>query len=177
MTVSTGLVTASTDPSAEKGIPSSKVSTKDFVFRNQQRRTFLSVGEERFVHPFTKGKRYETLRVSDYMSCADGGTGDHLRPKAPCAGPICGANSWPYGITVQLVPASKSDCSSHGPRAVSIRAAETCADKSAASGSISGAHWAQGRARLIRNLFPHPRARFEIQTDMQTEPRDRKPFG
>ena len=22
------------------------------------------------------------------MSCADGGTGDHLRPKAPCAGPL-----------------------------------------------------------------------------------------
>ena len=32
---------------------------------------------------------------------------------APCAGPICGANSWPYGITVQLVPESKFESASH----------------------------------------------------------------
>ena len=32
---------------------------------------------------------------------------------APPEGPICGANSWPYGITVQLVPESKFDLVSH----------------------------------------------------------------
>jgi len=63
---------------------------------------------------------------------------------APPEGPICGANSWPYSIRRQLVPTSKSDCASHGPRAICVRAAETCADKSAASGRDSGAHWAQG---------------------------------
>ena len=70
-----------------------------------------------------------------YVPARDGGTGDHLMAdeccfanSAPCTGPICGANSWPYGITVQLVPESKIDCASH----VLVRAAETCADKSAA---------------------------------------------
>ena len=32
---------------------------------------------------------------------------------APPEGPICGANSWPYGITVQLVLESKFDFASH----------------------------------------------------------------
>ncbi len=41
---------------------------------------------------------------------------------APPEGPICGANSWPYGINLQLVLESKIDCASHGPRAVSVRA-------------------------------------------------------
>ena len=54
------------------------------------------------------------------------------------------------------------------------RAVETCADKSAASGGDSGAHWAQGRALLNRKLFLCPRARFEIQTDVQTEQCARK---
>ncbi len=48
------------------------------------------------------------------MSLRGTGAGrDHLRPKAPPEGPICGANSWPYGITVQLVPESKIDCVFH----------------------------------------------------------------
>ena len=79
---------------------------------------------------------------------------------------------WPYGINLQLVPESKFDLASHGPRAVFVRAAETCADKSAASGGVSGAHWAQGRARLNRKLFLCLRAHFQIQTDVQLEPRD-----
>ena len=60
------------------------------------------------------------------------------------------------------------------PRAVCGRAAETCADKSAASGGVSGAHWAQGRARLNRELFLCLRAHFQIQTDVQLELRDQK---
>ena len=32
---------------------------------------------------------------------------------APPEGPICGANSWPYGITVPLVLESKFDLASH----------------------------------------------------------------
>ena len=53
---------------------------------------------------------------------------------APCAGPICGANSWPYGITLQLVPESKFDLASHGPRAVSVRA--VCAMLGASSSAL-----------------------------------------
>ena len=137
--------------------------------------------------PSRREKRYETLRVSDFMSCADRGEHDcvgagdpsHgrrvlLRKLCPLCGSICGVNSWPYGITVQLVPESKFDLASHGPRAVSARAAETCADKSAASGGDSVAHRAQERAGLNRKLFPHPRAHFQIQTDVQTEPSDQK---
>ena len=48
------------------------------------------------------------------MSLRGTGAGrDHLRPKAPPEGPICGANSWPYGITLQLVSESKFDLASH----------------------------------------------------------------
>ena len=32
---------------------------------------------------------------------------------APPEGPICGANSWPYGITLPLALESKIDCASH----------------------------------------------------------------
>ncbi len=62
---------------------------------------------------------------------------------------------WPYSITVQLVPESKFDLVSHGPRAVSVRAAETCADKSAGFASVSVAHWAQGPQRICadKTLF------------------------
>ena len=61
------------------------------------------------------------------------------------------------------------------PRAVSVRTAETCAGQVLRPyGGDSGAHWAQGRARLNRKLFLYLRAQFEIQTDMQTELRDQK---
>ena len=87
--------------------------------------------------PSRREKRNETLRVSDLMSLRGTAAsttasvrGTHLMAdeccfanSAPCAGPICGANSWPYGINLQLVPESKIDCISHGPRAVCGRAA------------------------------------------------------
>ena len=80
VTVSTGLVTASTGPSAEED---------------------LSIPSRREI-------RYETLRVSDLMSLrgtAARGTISGRRP--PVRDP------WPYGITVQLVPESKFDFTSH----------------------------------------------------------------
>ena len=77
--------------------------------------------------PSRREKRNETLRVSDLMSLRGTAAsttasvrGTHLMAdeccfanSAPCAGPICGANSWPYGITVPLVLESKFDLASH----------------------------------------------------------------
>ena len=51
---------------------------------------------------------------------------------APCAGPICGANSWPESITCPLTSESKFDLASHVlARSVFVQL-EWCADKSAA---------------------------------------------
>ncbi len=100
--------------------------------------------------------------------CAGRAAGGTSQAEVPPAGP------WPYGINLQLVSESKFESASHGPRAVFVRAAETCADKSAAFGRDSGAHWAQGRADGILKLFFCPRAHAQIQTDVQTEPSDQK---
>ena len=81
---------------------------KDSAFRNQPRRTFLSVGGERFSYLHGRYIRNETLRVSDLMSLrgtAARGTISGRRP--PVRVP------WPYGITVQLAPESKFDLASH----------------------------------------------------------------
>ena len=103
------------------------------------------------------------------MSLRGTGAGrDHLRPKAPPEGPLA---VW-HKLTARTGFEIRS-CTPR-PRAVFVRAAETCADKSAASGSISGAHWAQGRAFGKLKQFLLPRAHVQIQTDVQTEPRDRK---
>ena len=76
--------------------------------------------------PSRREIRNETLRVSDLMSCADGGKHDcvgagdpsHgrrvlLRKLCPLCGSICGANSWPESITCPLTSDSKIDCVSH----------------------------------------------------------------
>ena len=112
------------------------------------------------------------------------GAGTHLMAdeccfanSAPCAGPICGANSWPYGINLQLVPESKIDCISHGPRAVCVRAAgmvrrQVCGLRQRFRRAL-GTERADGKSENK----PYLRAHIQIQTDVQTEPRDRKPFG
>ena len=87
VTVSTGLVTASTGLVTASTGPSA---------------------EEDLSIPSRREKRNETLRVSDLMSLrgtAARGTISGRRP--PVRVP------WPYSITVQLVPESKSDCASH----------------------------------------------------------------
>jgi len=126
---------------------------KGSAFRNQQDGhsgdcVDRSVAEED-RYTFSKGKRYETLRVSDYMSCADGGTGDHLRPKAPCAGPLA---VW-HKLTAR--PGIKNRQRIPRPRAVSVRVVETCAGQVLRPyGGDSGAHYRGAAAGLCRqNLF------------------------
>ena len=88
---------------------------------------------------------------------------------APCAGPLAGEHNLPSHIGIEIrfcIPR---------PRAIFDRA--VCAmlgASSSASGGDSGAHWAQGRANGKLNLFFLPRAHTQIQTDVQTERRDRK---
>ena len=84
-----------------------------------------------------------SLRRVDAVTLTGSREGPSQAEGAPPEG-----SPWPYSIRRQLVPTSKSDCASHGPRAICVRAAETCADKSAASGRDSGAHWAQGTQRV-----------------------------
>ena len=84
---------------------------------------------------------------------------------------------WPYGITVQLVPESKIDCISHGPRAVCVRASgmvrrQVCGLRQRFRRAL-GTERADGKSENK----PYLRAHIQIQTDVQTEPRDRKPFG
>ena len=84
---------------------------------------------------------------------------------------------WPYGITLPLVSESKFDFTSHvlaRSLLVQLKHAQTSLRP---HGGDSGAHWAQGRAPLNQNLFPHSRAHAQIQTDMQTELYDQKPSG
>ena len=60
------------------------------------------------------------------------------------------------------------------PRAVSVRAAETCAEQVLRPrGSVSGAHYT-GRADGMLILSLRPRAHPQIQTYVQAEPRDQK---
>ena len=103
---------------------------------------------------------------------------------APCAGPICGANSWPESITCPLTSESKFDLASHvlaRSLPVQPKHAQTMSDAPTQScwpyGGDSGAHWAQGRADGKLELFLYPRAHAQIQTDMQPEPCARKPLG
>ena len=112
-------------------------------------------------------KRYAFRILCPYAGRAPGGTISGRRP--PVRVP------WPYGITLQLVPESKFDLASHGSRAISACTVEPMHGTSSVGfAGISGAHWAQGRADGMLKLFFCLRARFEIQTDVQTEPRDQK---
>ena len=140
VTASTGLVTASTDPSAEEGL---------------------------FI-PSRREKRYETLRVSDFMSLRGTGAGrDHLRPKAPPEGPLAvwhKLTARPISRNRQCIPQSSRGlclCSRNMRRQV--------------CGLRQRFRRALHRMRRRKaKLFLCLRARFEIQTDVQTKPRDRK---
>ena len=105
------------------------------------------------------------------MSLRGTGAGrDHLRPKAPPEGPLA---VW-HKLTAR--PGIEIRSCIPRPRAVSVRAVETCADKSAALRRRFRRALGTGRARLNQKLFPYPRAHSQIQTDVQTEPCERKPF-
>ena len=156
-------------PFSFSSLPEGKEGTKDSAFRDQQRRSSLTVGGESFSYLHGRYLRNERLRLSEFMSLRGTGAGrDHLRPKAPPEGPLavwhnCTARP---GIKIRLrIPR---------PRAVFVRAAETCADKSAALRRRFRRALGTGRAFGKLKMFLCPRARFQIQTDVQTEPRDRK---
>jgi len=106
----------------------------------------------------------------------DGGTGDHLRPKAPCAGPLAVWHKLTARTGIenrQFIPR---------PRADSARAAgmvrRQCLPHRRSRASLRQ-HFRRalgtGRADGMLILFPCLRAHIQIQTDVQTEPCAQKP--
>ena len=87
---------------------------------------------------------------------------------APCAGPLA---VW-HKLTAR--PGIENRLCIPRPRAVSVRAAETCADKSAGFAGISGAHWT-GRADGQAKPFPHLRAHERIRNGGKQNRINQKP--
>ena len=103
-----------------------------------------------------------------------GGTGDHLRPKAPCAGPLA---IW---YLEQLAPSSGFDCSSQTSRGLCLcslcHARSPAEPHSSASGSVSGAHDTGTRVREAEIVSATSRTCKDSDRHA-SQPYDRKPSG
>ena len=106
------------------------------------------------------------------MSLRGTGAGrDHLRPKAPPEGPLAVWHNRTArtGIEIRI-------CIPRSSRGLCLCSLTHARNKFRGLRRRFRRALGTGRARLNKKLFPYPRAHSQIQTDVQTEPCERKPF-